>query len=488
MRKGRITWRYGIVGVGLIVTLVAVSGTPSLLKRLLRQNAPIAALHTAPVRRTDLTVTMTTSGRVESSERTIIECQLEPMDVGVRGMRLGAGGASTILSVVPEGSTVKEGDVLCVLDSSDYEELLRQQVMTVERCQADHLAAELNLQIARTALEEYRDGLLLQNREELEGKIALAESDLERAKERLAWTRRMHDKGYTSEGQLKTEEFSLEKSSSQVDDGKQALTMFEKYYAPKYLHILQSEILGAEATLGFQEARLSRHKDRLELARKQVENCTIRAPHEGFVIYANDERQNLIIEPGLTVRQRQRLFYLPDLGHMEVEAMLHESVADEVKPGMTAEVRFEALPDGIYEGHVTSVAPLPSKQDFFSDVNYFVGIVKLDTIPEGLKPGMTAEVSIRTLHCADVLAIPNEALTIEGGKDVCYVAADQQVERREVKLGQHTRDLLEVTEGLGEGEAVVLEPRNSDVAGLAQPERSTPLSSPTEQGETVVTP
>jgi HlyD family secretion protein len=83
-----------------------------------------------------------------------------------------------------------------------------------------------------------------------------------------------------------------------------------------------------------------------------------------------------------------------------------------------------------------------------------------------------------------VLAIPNEALTIEDGKDICYVTADHQVERREVKLGQHTRDLLEVTEGLGEGESVVLEPRNSDAAGLAQPERP----SPSEQGEPVVTP
>ena len=69
-------------------------------------------------------------------KRTIIECDLENVAVGVRGQGVSAGGASVLLSVVPEGSTVKRGDVLAVLDSSDYEELLRIQQMQVERASA----------------------------------------------------------------------------------------------------------------------------------------------------------------------------------------------------------------------------------------------------------------------------------------------------------------------------------------------------------------
>ena len=41
----------------------------------------------------------------------------------------------------------------------------------------------------------------------------------------------------------------------------------------------------------------------------------------------------LFIEPGMPVRQRQQLFYLPDLNDMEVVAMLHESIVDQVNPG-----------------------------------------------------------------------------------------------------------------------------------------------------------
>jgi len=91
----------------------------------------------ANVRRMDLYPALTASGRVESSKRTLIECELEDITIGVKGERLSAGGASVLLSVIPEGSLVHRGDVLAVLDSSDYEELLRQQQMTVERARAD---------------------------------------------------------------------------------------------------------------------------------------------------------------------------------------------------------------------------------------------------------------------------------------------------------------------------------------------------------------
>ena len=36
----------------------------------------------------------------------------------------------------------------------------------------------------------------------------------------------------------------------------------------------------------------------------------------------------------MTVRQRQQLFFLPDLSQMEVVAMIHESIVDQVSPSM----------------------------------------------------------------------------------------------------------------------------------------------------------
>ena len=56
-----------------------------------------------------------------------------------------------------------------------------------------------------------------------------------------------------------------------------------------------------------------------------MELCTIRAPHDGFVIYANDQRRDIRIEEGMYVRQKQDLMYLPDLNEMEVVDLIFTS-------------------------------------------------------------------------------------------------------------------------------------------------------------------
>ena len=474
MRRRRNGWRYGIVGVGLMIALCGLmfALVPSPFGSILSRKDPLAKLATTPVRRTDLNVVMMAGGRVESSDATSIECELESLDVGVRGRSMVAGGASTILSVIPDGSVVKKDDVLCVLDSSDYEELDRQQEMNVLRAKADHQQAVLTLDVARTSVLEYRDGLMVQNLQELEGRIVLSRSDMERATDRLSWTRRMVEKGYFPQAQVSSDELALARMAFGLSQGQTSLRLFKQFSAPKYLKILQSEVSGAEAIENYQGRRLKRNEERLAYLRQQIENCTIRAPHDGFLIYANEDMRQVRIEPGLSVRQKQRLFFLPDLSKMEVNAMIHETVVDEVRPGMFVTVRIEALDGREFYGHVVSVAPLPTDASWFSNVKYFVSKVKLDSIPLGLKPGMTAEVAIQTTRKTDVLAVPTEAVTSEDGHDVCYVALDDRLERREVRLGQATPNMLEITEGLDEGEEVVTDPEHISAPVVAASENN----------------
>ena len=77
-----------------------------------------------------------------------------------------------------------------------------------------------------------------------------------------------------------------------------------------------------------------------------------------------------------------------------------------------------------------------------SDVHYFEGIVKLENVPSGLRPGMTAEVEIALPRLDDVLAVPSEAVRVENGHDFCFVVHEDGLERREVKLGQVTSRAL----------------------------------------------
>jgi len=416
----------------------------------------------ASVCRTDLYPALSASGRVESSNRTVIECELENIVIGVMGQRLWAGGSSVLLSIVPEGSTVHRGDILAVLDSSDYEELLRQQKMTVERSRADHRTAELEYEIAKLAVSEFRESSMTEAVKDFERSVALAESDLARVDDRLDWVLRMKKKGYVASAQVANEEYNHAQAVFNLGEERAAYRLFNKWTAPLALKTLENDVLAAEATLRYQSSRLNRNLERLAKLEKQVALCTIRAPHDGFVIYANDQRREIRIEEGMYVRQKQDLMYLPDLTQMEVVTDLHESIMPEVAKGMRAHVVVEGIPYRRLEGHVTEIATLPTFS-WWSDVRYFDGKVRLDNPPKGILPGMSAHVEIALNRRDHVLAVPTEAVTTEDGREICYVAHEDGLERREVKLGESTQDFLEISEGLHEGEHVVLKPVLAEV-------------------------
>jgi HlyD family secretion protein len=235
--------------------------------------------------------------------------------------------------------------------------------------------------------------------------------------------------------------------------------------------------------MSYQERRLRAQLEREQMLRQQLEYCTIRAPHDGMVTYAVQDNRPVPIEEGMVVRRRQDLFYLPNLDTMVARAMIHESVATRVWPGMPAWVRVEALPGVVMEGQVISLAQLPTANSQ-NQVHYFYAEVSLDTAPPGLRPGMTAELEILTDSRSNALAIPIEAVAIDAGREFCYVAQEKGLERRSLKVGQATRSMLEVTAGLKEGERVVLNPWQFDGAPetITRLHRRGPATAPPKGG------
>jgi HlyD family secretion protein len=421
-------------------------------------------VQTATVRRASFETVVIASGRLESTQSTEIRCTLERLSGAAQG-------ASTILSLVPDGSMVKKGDLLCELDSADYVELVRQQTINVQQARAAFRQTELTLQVAEIALQAYRDGELRETDRLYRGQIALAQSDLARQKDRLKWVNRMVEKGYYSSLQVSSETQTMRRLELTLAQLDLAFTNYRRFSAPKGLRAYESDVNAAKANHDFQSIKLRREEEKLANYKSMVERCTVRAPHDGFALYANRPDRPPQVDVGLPVRQRQQLFNLPDLSRMEVQALLHETVVNRVHPGMPVRVRLEALPGLELEGEVESVSPLPlmeRKQERNSDVTYFLGRVRLSHKSEGLRPGMSAEVEIMTTQRQGVLAVPPTAVTDEGGRDVCYVIREDRLEPRQVVVGQSSHDLVEVAEGLREGETVLLD------ASLFNPASSPP--------------
>jgi multidrug resistance efflux pump len=82
---------------------------------------------------------------------------------------------------------------------------------------------------------------------------------------------------------------------------------------------------------------------------------------------------------------------LADMDHLQVETTdLNEIDVAQIQVGDVASISFDALPDLLITGVVTSIAP---KSSAGSSVNYTV-VIELDELPEELRWGMTAFVDI----------------------------------------------------------------------------------------------
>ena len=413
---------------------------------------------------TTLFPNLSAPGRVESSRRTVVRCQLE-----------------NLAGVVPRPGATRRSSRWFRKEPRSRPGMSWPSSMhpLTMRCSASKPSSSSRprpatskhdsiYEIAQLAVKEYNEGTIQTTVQQMEGSLAMARSDLSAPSSGLEWTKMMNKKGYSSFAQIETDKHTVTTSDLALQRLVGSYDLFMRFTKPKTEKTLQGDVTAALTSMNNEYVKLQRQLERFEVLKKQLERCTILAPHDGVVYYVqnSDSRggpnsQNGPIEEGLAVRQKQELFYLPDLTDMEIQIALNESVVNRIAPGMRAQVRFEALPKVVLEGSVSTVDQIPVKQsNRGEDIRYFRSIVKLDRSGKGLKPGMTAQVEIEPGPRENVLAVPHEAVVMEQNRKVCFVPQEDHLERREVKVGQATTDWIEVTEGLAEGDEVALNPPN----------------------------
>ncbi len=197
---------------------------------------------------------------------------------------------------------------------------------------------------------------------------------------------------------------------------------------------------------------------------RQIVFCQIKAPSDGLLVYANDPgravgRNQAQIEEGATVRERQKIFSIPDISKMQMNAKVSESQIDKVAPGMKARVRVDAFADRVLTATVHDVAPLPDPTNFFSqDIKVYTTHLAIDEPVPGLRPGMSAQGEILVYQAENVLSVPIQALIFDGEDRVAVKKPGGGFDWREVTLGKADEEFVEVKEGLQSGDFVIVEP------------------------------
>ena len=277
------------------------------------------------VRSGPLPITVVEKGSLESSEE--------------QGRLLPGRGADDDHHDHARGDAGQEGRVVCELDSAALNDQLVNQKITTKSAEANYENAKLTREVAEIAVIEYEEGIFKQDLATVEGEIKLAESDLSRSEDRLDWATRMFEKGYVS---MATED--LGRADAQEGPVRPRAGR-EQEEGAGGLHQGQDDQGARErgregpAPTSWPRRRPGSWKSSKEKKlEQQIANCKIMAPSDGLVVYANDPTRAFgsnqpQIEEGATVRERQKIFSLPDITQMQVNTKVHESQIDKVKPG-----------------------------------------------------------------------------------------------------------------------------------------------------------
>jgi HlyD family secretion protein len=361
----------------------------------------------------------------------------------------------------------------------------------VSQNESDIKTAETNLQLAVIDLEKYMKGDFPQALKDVNGRIKQAESDLEQQRDRTAWAQRMLKKGYYTVSQADSEQSklqSLELALAKVEEEKRVL--IDKNYglekrtetayrsaveeAKRALARIKSQAHAKEVQArtdrdtktSIYEKERTRYRDIAE----EIKKCKLCAPIDGLVVFSVAEQtrwgvgRQALVAQGEAVSENQKLMQIPDLKHMLVTAKIHEAQVSRVHKGQPAVVRIDAMPGSALKGHVESVANTPSQQDFFAaDVKVYATKVYIDEEVEGLKPGMTAVVTITVEDALDhVLTIPIPAIIGSaemGATRKCFVVTPHGPEERDIVVGMSNEMEAEIRSGLNDGDLVVLNPK-----------------------------
>jgi len=483
--------RRGFSYVGLavaILVLLAAAAVGWAAWSKLGLQASVPDVDTWRVERGEFVHEITDHGEVESTENVEVRCEVKS------GYNKGA----IILEIVPEGTQVKKGGKLVVLDSSVLEVDRTKQQIVVSNSEAAVIQARNVLETAKIAKQEYLQGKYLLERQDIQSEIVVAEENLRRAQEYLTYSERLATKGYVSEVQLEGDRFAVEKARIERDKARTKLTVLDEFTKAKMVGGLDADIATAEAKLGAAEESLRLDQEELRDIEEQIEKCVVYAPQAGQVVYGNVQggrgRSEVIIEEGAEVRERQVIIRLPDFSKMQVEARINEGKVSLLEGGMPARIRLDAFANMELEGEVEKIDEFAAPTSWMSpNVKEYKTIVKIHDPPKGLRPGMTAEVKIEVERLRDVVRVPVQTILEHGERYFYAIPVSGGFRAQEVELGSNNDKFVVIRSGLDEGQEIVHNvaavrdaldlPKLSKTAGGSEkPDRTGSPASRGEQG------
>lgn len=224
--------------------------------------------------------------------------------------------------------------------------------------------------------------------------------------------------------------------------------------------------------------QVSQARAALKQARDDLSKTTIYAPMSGTISELNKEQGEIAIGSQF---QPDVILVIADLAVMEAQINVDENDIVAITLGQEAEIEVDALPDQVLKGTVSEIASSANSSGVGSTdqkTEFEVKIVVTDP-PQTLRPGMTATADVFTKSNDTALSVPIQSVALrtvdqlkvkgqkqedaekafkadkDGFVEIVFCVEGGKAVAKQVKTGIQSDDLIEIIEGVNEGEEVV---------------------------------
>ena len=381
--------------------------------------------------------------------------------------------------------------------------------------------ARTALQSAETSLADVRAGARDQQRRQAEAQVRQAKANLDLAQQTYERYRRLFDGGVIPEQQLdqmrtqyqvalethqqavealslveegaRTEQVRLaelgvqqagerlqlaEASRTQIDVAEQDVRAAEQGVrgaqeqlrsaeaARRQVDVRQRDLAAARA--GIRSAEAGQRMASVQLAKYSVP-----APISGLVAMRN-------VDPGEGAMPGVAVMRLVDIDPIRVDAVVNELDVERVRPGDRGMVSFDGLEGESFVGTVRETTPqaVPGSRNYIARIEV--------ENPGGLiRPGMFARVDLVLDTRSDTVLIVRDALVERDHSRQVFVVVDGAIVVRDVEVGAIRRNLVEIIDGVREGDMVVVSGQDALAEGQrVEPVQTTPDDDPDTSGAT----
>lgn len=330
------------------------------------------------------------------------------------------------------GDRVTAGTVLADYDRREFE-------LAVQQAEADfHVAQEsLGRAKATAAASAAQVKRTRDTKESLEADVARAQSQYDWSVSEMERSRQLFERQLIAARDVDGARNNQNTAAAQLTGAKVLLAQH-----PEQLATAEAQYQADLAAIKTAEAQVRQRDAALGIAKKRLEDTTVRAPIAGHVARRH-------ISAGEYVKENTAIFTIVAASQLKYTGTVPERFAPDLKVGQTVKLTVEAYPGKEFTGTVTRLSPAVDVQTRTMALE-----ARVPNDAGALRPGFFAKGSVLTQAGASTVFVPAEAVTYIAGLSKVFVVSGATVQERLVRPGDRQGTWVEIAEGIKPGDVL----------------------------------